>query len=69
MCVCVVSVIVKLPVLPPIVVDGRSRNPLYYYYFSVLIVCLECSVGRGPGTSCGDDSGGKVSEKGPSFLP
>ena len=26
----VVSVIVKRPVLPPCVVDGRSRNPLYY---------------------------------------
>ena len=33
MCVCVVSVIVKRPVLPPCVVDGRSRNPLYYYYY------------------------------------
>ena len=33
MCVCVVSVIVKRPVLPPSVVDGRSRNPLYYYYY------------------------------------
>ena len=33
MCVCVVSVIVKHPVLPPCVVDGRSRNPLYYYYY------------------------------------
>ena len=35
-CVCVVSVIVKGPVLPPSVVDGRSRNPLYsysYYYY------------------------------------
>ena len=30
--VCVVSVIVKRPVLPPCAVDGRSRNPLYYYY-------------------------------------
>ena len=28
-CVCVVSVIVKRAVLPPSVVDGRSRNPLY----------------------------------------
>ena len=28
-----VSVIVKRPVLPPSVVDGRSRNPLYYYYY------------------------------------
>ena len=26
---CVVSVIVKRPVLPLCVVDGRSRNPLY----------------------------------------
>ena len=32
---CVVSVIVKRPVLPPSVVDGRSRNPLYYYYYTV----------------------------------
>ena len=32
-CVCVVSVIVKSPVLPPSVVDGCSRNPLYYYYY------------------------------------
>ena len=36
-CVCVrvsvVSVIVKRPVLPLCVVDGRSRNPLYYYYY------------------------------------
>ena len=30
---CVVSVIVKRCVLPPCVVDGRSRNPLYYYYY------------------------------------
>ena len=29
---CVVSVIVKHPVLPLCVVDGYSRNPLYYYY-------------------------------------
>ena len=27
------SVIVKRPVLPPCVVDGHSRNPLYYYYY------------------------------------
>ena len=33
MCVCVVSVIVKRPVLPLCVVDGRSRNTLYYYYY------------------------------------
>ena len=31
--VCVVSVIVKRPVLPPSAVDGCYRNPLYYYYF------------------------------------
>ena len=36
-CVCVVSVIVKRPVLPPSVVDGRSRNPLYYYYYYILL--------------------------------
>ena len=30
--VCVVTVIVKRPVLPPCVVDGCDRNPLYYYY-------------------------------------
>ena len=28
-CVCAVSVIVKHPALPPYVVDGSSRNPLY----------------------------------------
>jgi len=33
-CVWVVSVTVKRPVLPPSVVDGSSRNPLYYYYDS-----------------------------------
>ena len=33
MSVPVVSVIVKRPVLPPCVLDGRSRNPLYYCYF------------------------------------
>ena len=36
-CVCVVSVIVKHPVLPPSVVDGRSTNPLYYYYLEVKV--------------------------------
>ena len=37
-----VSVIVKRPVLPLCVVDGRSRNPLYYYYYYYicLSVCL-----------------------------
>ena len=43
-CVCVVSVIVKRPVLPPSVVDGRSRNPLYYYYQQPVSV-LACSTG------------------------
>ena len=32
----VVSVIVKHPVLPPCAADGRSRNPLYYYYHRVI---------------------------------
>ena len=33
MCVGVaVRACVKRPVLPPSVVDGRFRNPLYYYY-------------------------------------
>ena len=31
-CMPVVSVIVKRPVLPPCAADGCSRNPLYYYY-------------------------------------
>ena len=31
--VSVISVIVKRPVLPPCAVDGRSRNPLYDYYY------------------------------------
>ena len=39
-CVCVVSVIVKRPVLPPCVVDGRSRNHLYYYYYYLIIVTM-----------------------------
>ena len=34
---CVVSVIVKHPVLPPSVVDGRSRNPLYSYSSSIVV--------------------------------
>ena len=29
---CVVSVIVKHPALPPCAVGGCSTNPLYYYY-------------------------------------
>ena len=36
-CVCMgvgaVRVIVKRPALPPCALDGRSRNPLYYYYY------------------------------------
>ena len=36
-CVCVVSVIVKRPVLPLCVADGRSRNPLYYYYYKCFL--------------------------------
>ena len=32
-CLSVISVTVKCPVLPPCVVDGRSRNPLYYYIY------------------------------------
>ena len=41
-CECVVSVIVKCPVLPPNVVDGCSRNPLYYYYYYMVLLnqCL-----------------------------
>ena len=31
-CMCVVSVIIKRPVLTPCAVDGCSRNPLYHYY-------------------------------------
>ena len=39
-CVCVVSVIEKRPVLPACVIDGRYRNPPpppppYYYYYYV----------------------------------
>ena len=47
--VCVVSVIVKRPVLPPSVLDGRSQNPLYYYYVNEYIsgqdvyIVLPCS--------------------------
>ena len=42
-CVCVCGyVIVKRPVLPPCVVDERSRNPLYccYYYYYLLVLRL-----------------------------
>ena len=34
-CLSVVRVIVKRPVLPPCAVDGRPRNPLYYYYYGL----------------------------------
>ena len=40
MCVCVVSVIVKHPVLQSSVVDGHSRNPLYYYYCNSELIKL-----------------------------
>ena len=39
--VSVVTVIVKHPVLPPCTVDGRSRNPLYYYRLR-LFVLIDC---------------------------
>ena len=39
-CVCVINVIVKRPVLPACAVNGRSRNPLYYYYYAVLTAHL-----------------------------
>ena len=50
--VCVVSVIVKRPVLPPSVVEGRARNPLYYYYYYSVYVegdmnmNFDCAVGN-----------------------
>ena len=34
-CVCVVSVIIKRPVLPPCVVVWRSKNPLYLFIYFV----------------------------------
>ena len=40
MCVCVVSVTVKCPVLPPCAADGHSRNPLYYYYLPLPLPTL-----------------------------
>ena len=33
------KIIVKRPVLPPCAVDGCSRNPLYYYYYCILMTC------------------------------
>ena len=40
-CVCVCdSVTVKCPVLPPCAVDGRLRNPLYYYYLPLPLPTL-----------------------------
>ena len=43
-CVSVISVIVKRLVLPPCVVDGHSRNHLYYYYITdwVFLGCWDC---------------------------
>ena len=36
--VSVVSVTVKHPVLPPSAVDRRSRNPLYYLFFYLVLI-------------------------------
>ena len=58
-----VSVIVKRPVLPLCVLDGRSRNPLYYYYYycsiaeNVTTSCnhqytMDCSIAENVTTSC-----------------
>ena len=42
MCVVVVvSVIVKRPVLPPFVVDRRSRNPIYLFIYLFIWVISE----------------------------
>ena len=41
-CLCVISVTVKCPVLPPCVLDGRSRNPLYYYYYCIIGAIISC---------------------------
>ena len=55
-CVCacahVVSVIVKRPVLPPSVVDGRSRNPLYYYYYYGAAIYIYMHTYSFVGTGC-----------------
>ena len=57
-CVCarVVSVIVKRPVLPPSVVDRRSRNPLYYYYpkLEALVYDILPSLEEGAGKRCSE---------------
>ena len=50
---CVVSVTVKRPVLPPSAVDGCYRNPLYYYFslFACLLLFTTVAVSkeaRGP---------------------
>ena len=34
----VVVVVVKRPALPPCVVDERCRNPLYYYYYTIVTI-------------------------------
>ena len=39
-CVPVVSVVVKHPVLPPCAVDGQSRYPIYYYYYDLSLTVL-----------------------------
>ena len=39
-CVCVVSVIVKRPVLPPCAVDGRSRKLLLLLLLVLLLLLL-----------------------------
>ena len=61
-CVCVVNVIVKCPVLPPCAVDGRSRNPLYcyYYYYMEVVPALSSTVFLGTG---GVHGGGPCSLK------
>ena len=41
------SVIAKSPVLPHCVVDGLSRNPLYYYYYGGRRVGVGMGVGVG----------------------
>ena len=38
----VVSVIVKRPVLTPCVIDGPSRNSLYYYYVTLGVFLAWC---------------------------
>ena len=55
---CVVSVIVKHPALPPCAVDVCSRNPLYYYYnpnediLSLILLLLLASLRETPTLTC-----------------